>query len=194
MAEWIAEFVAFLVMVFLLWRYVVPPLRKIMRSQQDLVRKQVEDARRASERLAEAERRYSEVLAEARTEAAKIRDQARADAQVIVEEMRAFAHREVDRIRQRGEEDLATQRQQVIRELRTRVGELAVSSAREQVTQHLSDDARRMSTVDRLLDELEAMAGPREPEPAAKSGAGRGAKAGTAAKAGRTARTRKGEA
>lgn len=172
MAEWIGEFIAFLVVLFLLWRYVVPPVRKIMRSQQDLVRKQVEDAKVATERLAEAERRYSDVLAEARTEAAKIRDQARADAQRIVEEMRANAHREVDRIRQRGQEDLATQRQQVIRELRARIGELSVTSAGELVAQHLSKDAKRASTVDRFLDELEAMAAPEGRAAAGKASKG----------------------
>jgi F-type H+-transporting ATPase subunit b len=177
MAEFIAELIALFVMAFVVWRYVVPPVRRMMKSQQETIHKQVEAAKVAAERLAEAERRYSEVLAEARTEAAKIRDQARADAQRIVEEMRASAHREVDRIRQRGQEDLATQRQQVIRQLRARVGELSVGSARELVAQHLSSDAKRASTVDRFLDELEAMAEPQRRAPAAKARA-RTAKAG----------------
>lgn len=160
MDEFIAELIAFVVVGFVLWRYVVPPLRKIMRDQQDTVRKQLESAQQAHERLEQAERKYQEALAEARTEAAKIRDQARADAQRIVEELREFAQREVERIRQRGQEDLATQRQQMIRELRIRVGELTVTTATELVTQHLSTQKRRASTVDRFLTGLEAMAAP----------------------------------
>jgi F-type H+-transporting ATPase subunit b len=160
MGEFIAELIAFVVVGIVLWRYVVPPVRKIMRSQQETVRKQLESAQQAHERLEEAEKKYQEALAEARTEAAKIRDQARADGQRIVEEMREFAQREVERIRQRGQDDLATQRQQMIRELRIRIGELTVTNATELVSTHLSDQARRESTVDRFLDELEAMAAP----------------------------------
>lgn len=160
MSEWIGELAAFIVVVLVIWWKVVPPVRKIMKSQQATVAKQVEDAKTASERLAAAEKKYGDVLAEARTEAAKIRDQARADGQRIVEEMRAQAEREIERIKQRGEEDLANQRQQVVRELRARIGRLSVESASELVAQHLSDDARRTATVDRFLGELEAMAAP----------------------------------
>jgi F-type H+-transporting ATPase subunit b len=157
MAEFIGELIAFVVVGFVLWRYVVPPVRTIMRNQQETIHKQVENAEQAHERVQAAELKLQEAVAEARTEAAKIRDTARADAQRIVEEMRAHAEREVERIRQRGVEDLETQRLQMIRELRLRIGELTVSTATELVTQHLSDNRRRASTVDRLLDELESM-------------------------------------
>jgi len=160
MSEWIGELIAFFVVLFVIWRYVVPPVRKIMKSQQDTVAKQVEDSAKASERLAAAEKQYSEALAEARTEAAKIRDTARADGQRIVEEMKAQAEREIERIRQRGQEELATQRQQVIRELRARIGRLSADSAAQLVEGHLSTDTKRKATVDRFLDDLEAMAAP----------------------------------
>jgi F0F1-type ATP synthase membrane subunit b/b' len=109
--------------------------------------------------LAEAERRYSDAVAEARVEAAKIRDGARADAQRIVVEMREQAEREVARIKQRGEDDLVQQRQQVIRELRARIGELSVDLAARLVTEHLSAQGQRAASVDLLLTELEQMAG-----------------------------------
>jgi ATP synthase F0 subunit b len=160
MAEWIGELVAFVVIVLVIWRYVVPPVRKMMTSQQETIAKQVDAAQQATERLAAAEKKYSEALAEARTEAAKIRDAARADGQRIVEEMRAQAEHEIERIRQRGQEELVTQRQHVVRELRERIGRLSVESASGLVERHLSTDAKRKATVDRFLGELEAMAAP----------------------------------
>lgn len=156
--DYIAELVGFAVVVAVIWWKVVPPVRTAMRRQKDIVAKQVEDSQAAAERLAEAERKYRDALTEARTEAAKIRDAARADAIRIVEEMREQADREVARIRERGEAELDAQRRQVIRELRARIGELAVELAGELVTEHLSDPQRRSATVDRLLDELESMA------------------------------------
>jgi F-type H+-transporting ATPase subunit b len=159
MSDFIVELIALVVMVYVIWRYVVPPVRKLMRNQQEAIRLQVEGAKAAHERLSAADLKFQEAVAEARTEAAKIRDAARADAQRIGEEMREYAQREVERIRQRGQDELETQRQQVIRELRQRIGELAVTTATELVTTHLSDDTRRVATVDRLLDELDAMTG-----------------------------------
>lgn len=159
MTEFIVELIAFVIMAYVIYRYVVPPIRKLMRGQQEAIRLQVEGAKAAHERLTEADLKFKEAVAEARTEAAKIRDAARADAQRIGEEMREFAQREVERIRQRGQDELETQRQQVIRELRQRIGELTVATATELVTSHLSDDAHRSASVDRLLDELDAMAG-----------------------------------
>jgi ATP synthase F0 subunit b len=163
MAEFIVELIAFIVMAYVVWRYIFPPVRTLMRNQQETIRKQVDGAKAAHERLGAAELKFQEAVAEARTEAAKIRDAARADAQRIVEEMREHAEREVERIRQRGQDDLETQRLQVIRELRQRIGELTVTTATELVTQHLADGGHRVSTVDRLLDELEAMSAPEEP-------------------------------
>lgn len=157
MSEFIGELIAFVVIIAVIWRYVLPPVNKMIKSQQELVGRQVSDATKASERLVAAEKAYSEALAEARTEAAKIRDTARADGQRIVEEMRAHAEREIERIRQRGQEELATQRQAVIRELRERIGRMSVEQAAELVEQHLASEANRTATVERFLDELEAM-------------------------------------
>jgi ATP synthase F0 subunit b len=158
--EFVSELVALVVVVYVIWRYVRPPVRKIVQNQRETIGKQVENARLAAERLEQADLKYQEAIAEARTESAKIRDAARADAQRIVEEMREHAQREVERIKQRGQDDLETTRLAMVRELRARIGQLTVTTASELITTHLADDRRRASTVDRLLDELEAMSAP----------------------------------
>jgi F-type H+-transporting ATPase subunit b len=158
--EFVSELVALVVVVYVIWRYVRPPVRTLIQNQRETIGRQVDNARLADERLKEAELRYQEAIAEARTESAKIRDAARADAQRIVEEMREHAQREVERIKQRGQEDLETSRLAMIRELRGRIGQRTVTEATELITAHLSDDRHRVSSVDRLLDELEAMSAP----------------------------------
>lgn len=159
-ATFFVELVIFLIVLGVLWRYVVPPVKRAMTERQEMVRRQIEESQQARMRLAEAQARYSEALAEARIEAAKIRDTARADAQAIKDEMRRQAEQEVARIRQRGEEQLTTQREQVVRELRGELGELAVTLAGRIVGESVADDARRAGTVDRFLDELQGMSAP----------------------------------
>jgi len=153
----LVELAIFLIILYVVWKYVVPPVKKAMAERQDMVRRQIEESREARERLEQADARYREVLAEARTEAAKIRDEARAEAGKIKAELREQAEREVAQIRQRGEEQLATQREQVLRQLRTELGELAVALAGRIVGESMADDARRRGTVDRFIEELEAM-------------------------------------
>ncbi len=168
----IVELVIFLVVLWVIWRYVAPPIKRIMQQRQEMVRKQIEESQDASERLAAAERRYSDALDEARTEAAKIREGARAEAQRIKEEMRDQAEQEVAGIRQRGEEQLATQRQQVVRELRSEIGNLAVTLSERMVGDSLADESRRSGTVDRFLDELDGMSAP-DGQATARSGENR---------------------
>ncbi|MGH3621154.1 MAG: F0F1 ATP synthase subunit B [Sciscionella sp.] len=157
MGTFIGEVVGFLIVIFVLWRYVVPRVRQMMKKEQETVRKQVEDSEAASERLEEAEAKYHDAIEEARTEAAEIIEGARADVQRIVQEMREQADREVERIRRRGAEQLENERKQVIRELHAHVADLSTSLAGKLVSEHLSDGERRGATVDRFLDELEGM-------------------------------------
>lgn len=159
-ATFFVELVIFLIVLGVIWRYVVPPVKRAMAERQEMVRQQIQESQQASKRLAEAQARYSEALAEARVEAAKIREGARADAQEIKDEMRQQAEQEVARIRERGAEQLATQRDQVVRELRGELGQLAVTLAGRIVGESVADDARRAGTVDRFLDELQGMATP----------------------------------
>ncbi|MFL6095103.1 MAG: F0F1 ATP synthase subunit B, partial [Blastococcus sp.] len=53
---------------------------------------------------------------------------------------------------------LASQRQQVVNELRGQIGALAVELAGRVVGESLADDARRSGTVDNFLAELDEMA------------------------------------
>jgi F-type H+-transporting ATPase subunit b len=154
-ATFFAELVAFVLILLILWRYVVPPIQKAMRERQDMIHQEVEDSEKAKEKLAEAQSEYQRALNEARVEAAQIREGARAEAQQVVEELRTQAQEEQARIVARGEEQLQQQRTQVVRELRGEIGSLAVELSEKIVRQRLSDDAQVRATVDSFLADLE---------------------------------------
>lgn len=153
----IAEIFAFAVAVFVVVRYVLPPVRKAMAAQKAAVAKQVEDAKRAHEELQSAQARYDEAVEGAHTDAAQIRDRARAEADYIADKVSERADQDVVRIHQRGDEQLTTARQQAVRGLRRDVGQLAVRLAGRIVHEALADESRRSATVDRFLDELDGM-------------------------------------
>ena len=44
MSTFIGQLIGFAVIAFLVWRYVVPPVRRLMTDRQETVRKQLEDS------------------------------------------------------------------------------------------------------------------------------------------------------
>lgn len=152
----VAEVIAFLIILFILSRYVLPRISGPLADRQAIIRKQMEDADEAKQKLADAERRYQQALNEARTEAAQIRENARAEAQRTIEDLRTQAQEESARIIARGEEQLASQRSAIVRELRSEIGTIAVELSEKIVDQRLADDAQVSATVDAFLAGLEA--------------------------------------
>jgi F-type H+-transporting ATPase subunit b len=150
----IAELIAFVIVLGVLWRYVVPPVSKAMSDRQAMIKAQLDEGRQASERLEQAEADYRKAMDEARTTAATIRDQARADAAAIREELLQQAVQERNRILESGREQLVHERDALVRELRASIGELAVDLASRILQESLADEVRRRGTVDRFLAEL----------------------------------------
>ncbi|WP_375479618.1 F0F1 ATP synthase subunit B [uncultured Jatrophihabitans sp.] len=152
----IAEFVAFLIILAVLGRYVVPRIRGPLGERQQLIAKQVEDSDEAQKRLAEAERAYQNAVNEARTEAAQIREHAREEAQRTIDELRATAQEEHARIVARGDEQLASQRASLVRELRGEIGTLAVELSEKIVSERLAVEGQVSASVDAFLAGLES--------------------------------------
>lgn len=163
----IGQLVGFAVIVLVIMRYVAPPVRTLMAKQQDEVRNQITESEEAAARLAEAKKAHADAVAQAQKEAAQIREDARADAQRIAAQLRAQADVEVARIKQHGVEQIALQRQQLIRQLQADLGSAAVKDADQLVRQRLARPGAQSKSVDRFLDELEAMAGDKS-KPAAE--------------------------
>jgi F-type H+-transporting ATPase subunit b len=170
MAEIIMELLAFVLVIFVLYRWVRPLVQQMVRDRQDQIQQQVEASEEATRRLQDAERRFERAETEARKEVAKIRDDARADATHISEELREQANREVERIRQRGQEQLVAQRDLMVRGLRADLGRQSMRLAERIVTDVLTDDRRKTATVDGFLSDLEAMV-PRTSRAKAAAGA-----------------------
>jgi ATP synthase F0 subunit b/ATP synthase F1 delta subunit len=158
MAIFIGQLVGFALIVFIVWRYVVPPVRRMMVNQQETVRKQLEDSGEAKKRLAEAEKAHEKAVEQAKAEAKQVTEEARVDAQRIVEQLHAQADAEVERIKVQGAQQVQLLRAQLVRQLRQDLGTESVRRAGALVNEHVSDPDAQSATVDRFIDELDAMA------------------------------------
>jgi F-type H+-transporting ATPase subunit b len=148
--------IAFGLLCFVLMKFVFPMMEKTFAARVDAIEgglKRAETAQAEANQLLE---QYRAQLAEARTEAARIRDEARADAEGIRQDVLAKAREESDRIITAGRDQLAAQRESIVRDLRSEVGTLAVDLAGRIVGESLADEARSRGTVDRFINELDA--------------------------------------
>jgi ATP synthase F0 subunit b len=158
MSTFIGQLVGFAVIVYIVWRYVIPPVRRMMTNQQDNVRKQLADSAEAKEQLVKAEKAHEKAVEEAKAQAKQVTEEANADAKRLVEQLRAQADAEVERIKVQGAQQVQLLRAQLVRQLRQDLGAESVRRASELVNQHVSDANAQSATVDRFIDELDAMA------------------------------------
>src|SRR5271156_6726380 len=158
MSTFIGQLLGFAAIVFLVVRYVVPPVRGLMATRQKAVRQQLDDAATAADRLTESTTAHSKAVEAAKSEAEQVVEEARTDAERITEQLRAQAGVDAERVNVQGDRQAELLRAQLTRQLRLELGHESVRQARELVRNYVSDSAQQSATVDRFLDELEAMA------------------------------------
>ncbi|MGJ0119050.1 F0F1 ATP synthase subunit B/delta [Williamsia sp. MIQD14] len=159
MGIFIGQLVGFVVIVFVLVRYIAPPVRAAMKKQQDTIATQLSESEEAKKRLVEAKEAHANAVEEARASASQIREEARGDAQAIAEEMAAQADAEVKRITEHGKTQVALNRASLVRQLRGDLGLASVELAGQIVRRHLGDVSAQQESIDRVISELEDMAG-----------------------------------
>lgn len=158
MSTFIGQLIGFAVIVFLVWKYVVPPVRNMMQRQQESVRTQLAEHAEAEKKVADADTEHVKALEEAKAEATRVIEEARHDAESIAEQLRAQADVELERIKVQGAQQVRLLRQQLIRELRQSLGAESVHRAGDLVRDFVSDPSEQAESVDRFLAELDEMA------------------------------------
>src|SRR3954463_6183222 len=92
------ELIAFLIIVFILAKYILPPINRAMTARQDAIRAQFAELDEAKDDAHKAEEEFKAQIADARKQAAKIREEAHEQGNQIVAEAREKANAEAGRI------------------------------------------------------------------------------------------------
>ncbi|MDT5139121.1 MAG: F-type H+-transporting ATPase subunit b atpH [Mycobacterium sp.] len=158
MSTFIGQLVGFAAIVLLVWRYVVPPVRRAMVDRQETVRQQLKDSATAAKRVIDATTAHSKAVEAAREEAKTLVEEAKSDAEKIAEQMKAQSEAEAKRITAQGARQTELLRAQLSRQLRLELGHESVRQAGDLIRNFVADDEQKAATVDRLLDELDDMA------------------------------------
>jgi F-type H+-transporting ATPase subunit b len=152
----IVELIAFATIVYILGKYVIPPINRAMTARQDAIRTQFAELDEAKADARKAEADYKEQLNDAKHEAARIREEAREQGAQIVQEAREKAQTEADRIVEHAHTQIEADRKAAFTSLRSDVGSLATTLAGRIVGESLDDDERQGRVVERFLADLES--------------------------------------
>jgi F-type H+-transporting ATPase subunit b len=151
----IVELVIFLVLLFLIAKYILPPLNRALESRQEQIRDSLEAADRARVDAAQADDERRHALEEARQQAREIVAQANRTATQMLADAAENAHAEYERIVSSAEAEVQLARQRAVDEAATRLGELVLEVV-ERVIGREVDAAAHRDLIDEAVSALNA--------------------------------------
>ncbi len=139
--------IIFLIVLGVIGTFVVPPITRVLRERDAMVRTTAEDNRKSSQQFAAAESDYQRAMAQARKGATGIREQARAEGRKVIEQARGRASGEAEAALQRAAEELKQQGDAIAVELRSSVESLAAALATRVLGTDVSPRTSREATT-----------------------------------------------
>jgi len=124
-----AVLIIFLIVLGVIGKWVVPPVSKVLHERDAMVKRTVEDSRKAADQFAAADEDYQAEMAKARGEASKLRDEARAEGRKVLADMRGRASNEVTSTLQHADSELKDQALSIQADLRSSVDNLSTTLA-----------------------------------------------------------------
>lgn len=133
---------AFVVLLVLMWKFGLPPVRKMLKDREDRIRGDLERAEEAKTEAESLLEDYRRQLAEARTEASQIIEASREQAEEVRRELIAKAEQDAAEIRQRAADDARLAGDRAMSELRASVAQLSIELAEKVVERNLDHDTQ----------------------------------------------------
>ena len=145
----IVQFVNFGILLFILWRFVLPPVQRMLDERRQRIQESLEAAERMRAQATETERMLEEQREEGRRQAQQIIGEAQTIARRIEDEAKARAGQEAEGLLARARTEIQLERDQAIAELRREFADITVSAAEKVINQSLDRQAHR-----RLIDDV----------------------------------------
>jgi F-type H+-transporting ATPase subunit b len=149
------EIVTFVLLLFLLWRYVYPPIRDQILRRQSEIDRAIDEAQKTRAEARELLAEYRRQIEEARGESRRILEEGRKQAEAQRERTKKEAREEGERIIQRAREEIERERDNALREVRREVADMVILTSERVIGQELDRDGHERLISD-ALDNLEA--------------------------------------
>jgi F-type H+-transporting ATPase subunit b len=151
----LVSIVNFLVLLYLLRRFMWGPITATLDSRAAKIREGLELTEAAKRDREQLKQEVEKTLAEARREANVIAERTTKAAEAAAADIRVQAKAEADRIREKGREDAQHLHDQALAQLRTEVASMVVLAASRILGKEISAEQHR-ALIERSLDEAGA--------------------------------------
>ncbi|HEX2948899.1 MAG TPA: F0F1 ATP synthase subunit B [Armatimonadota bacterium] len=150
----IAQSISFVILVGVLIKFLYRPVESVMRQRQEQIANSLAGAD-ANEKKAESLRKeYEAHLANVADEARAKLDQAVKDAEAARQRMIAAAQTDIQALNERNQAQLALDREQLRRDLRKEMADIAVLAASKALRSQLTPDIQS-SVIDQVIKDLD---------------------------------------
>jgi F-type H+-transporting ATPase subunit b len=139
----VVELLVVLVILFLVTKYILPPLNRALEARQEKIRTALEAADQARADAAAADDARAQVLAEAREQAREIVASAQATSDQLKAQSGARAQAEYDRILANADAEVAAARQRAIDEASARMGDVVFELVTKIVGREVDQNAHQ---------------------------------------------------
>lgn len=139
----IAEFIAFLLIVGIIAKWILPPLNRAMQARQEEIRSSLEAADEAKQEAEETRAQREGILAEARVQAREIVTHANRTAERMRADGEERGRQEYERMLQSATIEINLARQRAVEEVSTQVAGLVLAAAREVVGREIDASSHR---------------------------------------------------
>lgn len=148
----VVQIIAFLIFVWLLWRFALGPIVKVLDDRQDRIRESMSAAEKMQEELKATQARNEQVLAEARREGQEIIAKARQSGDQMIARAQEEAGTQADAYLKRAQESLRQETEQARQQLRQEVADLATFAAGRIIHRELDPAAQTQLIKDTLAE------------------------------------------
>jgi F-type H+-transporting ATPase subunit b len=149
-ATFIAEFIAFVIILYLIKKYILPPINRAMTQRQEEIDNALAQGEEAKRQLLAADEEYQAKLEEARQEARTVIERSNRMAEQLREEARNKGQQEYDRVVARAEADIQRATERAREELRLQVADLVIAAAERVIGEEL-DAERHRSLIEEAI-------------------------------------------
>lgn len=149
----VAQLVNFGIVVAVLWYFAIRPLTKTMHQRSREISKGLDDAKLATERLAEVEREIKSKLQETKKMAANILEEAKKNGDNARQVSLEKTKQEVESLINKAKEQIGNEKEVMIEQARQAVGALVVDALRKILSEGVSKDIDK-KYIDKVLKEF----------------------------------------
>jgi len=144
----------FLMLVFILGKFAWKPILNAIKSREEGIEKSLAAAESALKDMRELKSNNEKLLADARNERDALMKEARDQKEAIISEAKTKAQKDADRILTQAREQLVSEKNAAITELKGQVATLSIEIAEKILKSELSTDEKQKALVNNLMKDV----------------------------------------